>query len=112
MEKAILGENKQPQRNNNRWTPRSQNQRDPNAMDIGTLTSEERTRLMKVGGCFRCRKTGDLAKDCPGSNNATSTIPIQKPAPKKWTAAELKAQIRNLETKEQDELITLLTTDF
>jgi len=109
MAQAILGETKQSPRNNHRWTPRSQNQKDPNAMDIGALTPEERTRLMKIGGCFRCRKTGHLAKDCP--DHATNT-PTQKAAPKKWTAAELKAQIRNLETKEQDELITLLTSDF
>src|SRR5271156_3767832 len=105
MVQAILGENKQPQRNNNRWTPQSQ--KDPNTMDISALTPEERTRLMKIGRCFRCRKTGHLAKDCPDH----TTTP-QKAVPKKWTAAELKAQIRNLETKEQDELITLLTSDF
>ena len=54
----------------------NQNQKDPNAMDIGAtntngttvigaLTEEMRAALMKIGACFRCRKTGHLSRDCP-----------------------------------------------
>lgn len=35
---------------------------------IGRLTDAERERLRKIGGCFRCRKTGHLARDCTLSN--------------------------------------------
>jgi hypothetical protein len=35
---------------------------------IGKLTDAERDRLHKTGGCFRCRKTGHLARDCPMTN--------------------------------------------
>ena len=35
---------------------------------IGKLTDAERDRLRKNGGCFRCRKTGHLARDCPLPN--------------------------------------------
>jgi hypothetical protein len=35
---------------------------------IGKLTDVERDRLRKNGGCFRCRKTGHLARDCPLTN--------------------------------------------
>ena len=35
---------------------------------IGKLTDTERERLRKNGGCFRCRKTGHLARDCPLTN--------------------------------------------
>jgi hypothetical protein len=35
---------------------------------IGKLTDTERERLRKTGGCFRCRKTGHLARDCPLPN--------------------------------------------
>jgi hypothetical protein len=35
---------------------------------IGKLTDTERERLRKAGGCFRCRKTGHLARDCTLTN--------------------------------------------
>ena len=35
---------------------------------IGKLTDAERERLRKNGGCFRCRKTGHLARDCTLTN--------------------------------------------
>ena len=33
-------------------------ERDPNAMDVDAMTFDERTRLMKEGRCFKCKKTG------------------------------------------------------
>ena len=35
---------------------------------IGKLTDAEREHLCKNGGCFRCHKTGHLARDCPLPN--------------------------------------------
>lgn len=35
---------------------------------ITKLTPAERERLRKMGGCFRCRKPGHLARDCPLPN--------------------------------------------
>jgi len=35
---------------------------------ISKLTDPERERLRRNGGCFRCRKTGHLARDCPLTN--------------------------------------------
>ena len=46
-------------------------QRDPNAMDIDRLTTEERTLLMKEGKCFKCRKQGHLSRDCPPQGTET-----------------------------------------
>jgi hypothetical protein len=46
-------------------------QKDPNTMDIdtictmGKLTDEERTKLMKEGRCFCCRKLGHMSRACP-----------------------------------------------
>ena len=40
-------------------------ERDPNAMDVNRLTFDEQTQLMKEGWCFKCRKTGHRANECP-----------------------------------------------
>ena len=35
---------------------------------ITKLTPAERERLRKMGGCFRCRQSGHLARNCPLPN--------------------------------------------
>ena len=54
-------------------TPR----RDPNAMDVDTITTDKRTQLMKSGSCFKCEKQGHRAKDCPNKRNQNQN-PNQK----------------------------------
>ena len=33
-------------------------ERDPNAMDVDSMTTNERAELMRKGACFKCKKTG------------------------------------------------------
>jgi hypothetical protein len=41
---------------------------------ISKLTPKERDRLRREGGCFRCRKTGHLARDCTMTNRTHPRI--------------------------------------
>ena len=81
-------------------------QRDPNAMDIDRLTTEERTTLMKEGKCFKCRKQGHLSRDCPTRNQTQNTTKTETPKP--WTgktaATHIQSIISGMTQEEKDNL--------
>lgn len=57
--------------NRNRFTSNYRTPGGPTPMELDSitkLTPAERERLRKMGGCFRCRKPGHLARDCPLPN--------------------------------------------
>ena len=66
------------------------NQKDPNAMDVDSITTEERTALMKKGACFICRMIGYLSRDCPNK---------KKNPPPKMKGKELHAHVRSEERR-------------
>jgi hypothetical protein len=72
-------------------------ERDPNAMDIDTLTVEKRAEMMKKGQCFGCGEPGHLNRDCPRKKKAaTPSAPPKYAPPKKMGAKELYTHIRSL----------------
>ena len=101
----ILGRTTRPgnngqNQNQSSYTPRRYNfstPKDPNAMDVDALTIEERNNLMKIGACFKCRKPGHLARECP------TKIIRKKEEPKKtFKGNELRAHIRSLMTNMEE----------
>jgi Zinc knuckle len=92
------GKDKAPQKKF--YFPRRE--RDPNAMDVDRLTIEERNQLLKEGKCFRCRRTGHRANECPEDNDDKKK---NKEVPKKkMNGRELHAHVRALfkEMTEED----------
>ena len=71
---------------------------DLNAMDIDALSLGERGKLLKEGKCFRCRKTGHLAKDCPDKGDQKK----KEEPKKKWEGKKLYTHIRSI-YQEMDE---------
>ena len=78
-------------------------EKDPNAMDIDSLSVDEQTKLMKEEKCFICRQTGHMAKD--HKKNDSSQKQWREEAPKyeqvenpkkKWEGNELYAHVRSM----------------
>ena len=75
-----------------RPSPGRQAARDPNAMDVDAITTEERRELLNKKACFNCRKEGHCARDCrsPRRNQgypprygsqSGNYVPRQRPPP-------------------------------
>ena len=59
--------------------------KDPNAMEVDRLSTEDRTRYKKEGRCFNCGLQGHMTKDCPKpkaqSSSSSKSTPSTKPKP-------------------------------
>ena len=84
--------------------------KDPNAMDINTMTTEQRDEAMKKGLCFRCGKHGHLNKDCPDKKGKKPEE--KKEEKKKWTSKELQTHVRALFDTMDDEEKKKFEEDF
>ena len=40
-------------------------ERDPNAMDVDSMTTNKQAELMRKGTCFKCKKTRHRRDQCP-----------------------------------------------
>jgi len=79
-----------------------QSQKDPNAMDVDYMSTEERNDLMRRGACFICKTIGHLSKDCP--NRKKKYIPPQTSnVPQKMKGKELHAHVRALLAEMEDQ---------
>ena len=95
------------------WFNQNQNQnKDPNAMDIGAamttrtafiraLNEEMRAALMRIGTCFRCRKTGHLSHDFPLKNHGQQQQTQQQ---KTYTPKDVHTNIRSMIAEQRKEL--------
>src|ERR1700678_1486682 len=88
-------------------------EKDPNAMDIDSLSVDERTKLMKEGKCFICRQTGHMAKDHKENDSTQKQWKEEAPkykrveaSKKKWEGNALYAHVRSmiaeLDTEEKE----------
>ena len=68
--KLVNHEKKKEERSGQQWTFQ---RKDPNAMDIDAMTTEQREEAMKKGLCFGCRKQGHLGRDCPTRKKPTTS---------------------------------------
>jgi Zinc knuckle len=83
---------------------RTSDRKDPNVMDVNALTIEERGMLLRQEKCFRCRKTGHMAKDCPPEQGESSKQ--KKVDPARFAYTMIKAL-----TKKQRESFTKMVME-
>lgn len=79
-------------------------EKDSNAINIDTMTTEKRADMMRKGQCFGCQKPGHLNKDCPDKKKQNNLTPVSYAStwattsntPKKTSPNELTAHIQSL----------------
>jgi len=83
-------------------------EKDPNAMDINSMTQGKWTYLMKNGLCFKCEKKGHMAPDCPDPDDKDDKKKKKKDEKKKektkkeektWDAKAVHTLIQGLTAK-------------
>ena len=74
-------------------------QKDPNAMEVDAMTTQEGKDIMRKGICFGCKEPRHISRNCPKKNQGPTPPPPQK----KWKGKELHAHIKALVTQMEDE---------
>ena len=93
---CIFGRKNNSQKNNNgkkKFSFPTRKEKDPHAMDMDSMSTDEHSQLMKKGACFNCKKIGHLSKDCPDKETGkfSQTKKISKD-----TSAQIQAIIAQL----------------
>ena len=102
------GDKKKEDRPGRRWTFQ---RKDPNAMDIDAMTTEQKEEAMKKGLCFGCGERGHLSRDCPTRKKpTTSTKPPSYAST--WTPAASGSQKKKMSGKELHAHIRTLTAEM
>ncbi|KAF5341230.1 hypothetical protein D9611_006160 [Ephemerocybe angulata] len=98
--KETQGSNSRP----NLPKPSSQ-RRDPDAMDIGALSAEERTKRFLERKCYNCNEVGHIARLCPkkGQNNRE---PSRGPPPPRYVN---NVEAEPVEVNRLDTMMTMLS---
>jgi hypothetical protein len=91
--------------NNGNWRKKRE-ERDPDAMDIDTMTTDKRAYLMKKGACFICEKPGHRAKDHDDFERDEKKKGKGK-APQKTDIRAIHALFQGLSKAEKQELLAL-----
>ena len=82
-------------------------QKDPNAMDVDAMTTQERENIMRKGLCFGCKQPGHISRNCPkksqGPTPPSSERTPPPPPQKKWKGKELHAHIKALVAQMEDD---------
>ena len=73
-----------------------QSKKDPNAMDVDSMSTEERNDLMRRGACFFCKMIGHLSRDCPNKKGKYTPPPQTSNTSQKMKGKELHAHVRAL----------------
>ena len=76
-------------------------------MDIDRLMFNERTQLMKEGQCFKCRKTGHQANECPErtEDKGKKEEELKKKMNEKEFYTHVHAIFKDLDEEEKDKFL-------
>ena len=83
-------------------------EKDPNAMDVDSMSTNEHSLLMKNRACFNCKKIGHLSKDFP--DKKTGNFSQQKKTSKD-TYAQIWAMIAQLPKEEKKNMMDKMEKD-
>ena len=108
---CIFGRKNNRQKNDSRkkkFSFPTKKEKDPNAMDVDSMSTNECSQLMKKGACFNCKKIRHLSKDCPDKKTRN---PNQQKKTGKDTYAQIQAMIAQLPKEEKRNMMEEIEKD-